>query len=74
MLDKDEFREEREEIRRMREQREQDPDYMEREPSLEKQQSEDCDNSLPMNVKKSYEPSSSSSSSSSRRSSSRSVL
>ena len=35
---------------------------MEREPSLEKQQSEESDNNLPMNVKKNYEPLSSSSS------------
>ena len=58
-------------------------DDIEREPSIDKQQSEDSDNSLPMNVKKSCEPSSSSrssrasggaSSSSSIRSSNRSVL
>ena len=65
----DEFREEREEMRSRRQQTDTDDD-LQREPSLEKQQSEQSDNSLPMNVKKSYEPSSSSS----RRSSNRSVL
>ena len=67
----DDFKEEREEMRNRREQIDTDDD-LELEPSLEKQQSEESDNSLPMNVKKSYEPSSSSSSS--RRSSNRSVL
>ena len=67
----DEFKEERDEMRSMREQIDTDDD-LQREPSIEKQQSEQSDNSLPVNVKKSYEPSSSSSSS--RRSSNRSVL
>ena len=69
MFGEDEFREEREEIRSRRQQIDTDDD-LQREPSIEKQQSEQSDNSLPMNVKKSYEASSSSS----RRSSNRSVL
>ena len=72
MFGEDEFKEEREEMRSRRQQIDTDDD-LELEPSLEKQQSEQSDNSLPMNVKKSYEASSSSSSSS-RRSSNRSVL
>ena len=71
MFGEDEFEEEREEMRNRRQQF--DNDDVEREATVEKQQSEQSDNSLPMNVKKSYEPSSSSSSSS-RRSSNRSVL
>ena len=70
MFGEDEFKEEREEMRSRRQQIDTDDD-LQREPSIEKQQSEQSDNSLPMNVKKSYEPSSSSSS---RRSSNRSVL
>ena len=72
MFGEDEFKEEREELRNRREQiEEEEEEYnVEKEASLRSQES---DNSLPMNVKKSYEPSSSSSSSS-RRSSNRSVL
>ena len=71
MFGEDEFKEEREELRNRREQIEEEEEYnVEKEASLRSQES---DNSLPMNVKKSYEPSSSSSSSS-RRSSNRSVL
>ena len=66
---RDEFAEEREEMRNRRQQIEEEE---ENEPTVEKQQTEESDNSLPMNVKKSYEPSSESSSS--RRSSNRSVL
>ena len=69
MFGDDEFKEEHDELRNRRQQMDNDDD-LQREPSLEKQQSEQSDNSLPMNVKKSYEPSSSSS----RRSSNRSVL
>ena len=65
----DEFAEEREEMRSRRQQIEQEE---ESEPPVEKQQSEQSEVDLPMNVKKSYEPSSSSSSS--RRSSNRSIL
>ena len=72
MFKEDEFGEEREELRNMKQRIEEDYDDLRNEPSVEKQQSEQRDNSLPMNVKKSYEPSSSSSSS--RRSSNRSVL
>ena len=61
MFGEDEFREEREELRNRREQIE-DDDF-ERETPIEYQKSEESDNSLSMNVKKSYEPSSSSSSS-----------
>ena len=64
MFGEDEFEEEREEMRNRRQQF--DNDDVEREATVEKQQSEQSDNSLPMNVKKSYEPSSSSSSSSRR--------
>ena len=67
---RDEFKEEREEMRNRRQQIEED-DYQ-RETPIEPQKSEESDNCLPMNVKKSYEPSSESSSS--RRSSNRSVL
>ena len=67
----DDFKEERDEMRNRRQQIDTDDD-LEVEPSLEKEESEQSDNSLPMNVKKSYEPSSSSSSS--RRSSNRSAL
>ena len=70
MFGDDEFKEEREEMRSRRQQI--DEDDLERETPIEPQKSEESDNSLPMNVKKSYEPSSSSSSS--RRSSNRSVL
>ena len=71
MFGEDEFKEEREELRNRKEQvEEEEEEYnVEKEASLRSQES---DNSLPMNVKKSYEPSSSSSSS--RRSSNRSVL
>ena len=69
MFGEDEFKEEREELRNRREQIEEEEYNVEKEASLRSQES---DNSLPMNVKKSYEPSSSSSSS--RRSSNRSVL
>ena len=65
----DASRAERDEMRSRRHQIDTDDD-LQREPSIEKQQSEQSDNSLPMNVKKSYEPSSSSS----RRSSNRSAL
>ena len=69
----------REEMRNRRQQIEQEE---ESEPPVEKQQTEESADSLPMNVKKSYDPSSSrssrasgeASSSSSRRSSNRSVL
>ena len=73
MFGEDEFEEEREELRNRREQIDTDEEQIivEPEASLRSQES---DNSLPMNVKKSYEPSSSSSSSSSRRSSNKSVL
>ena len=79
MFGDDEFKEEHDELRNRRQQMDNDDDLQRdaspearvlRDPSLEKQQSEQSDNSLPMNVKKSYEPSSSSS----RRSSNRSVL
>ena len=70
MFGEDEFKEEREEMRNRRQQIEDDD--LERETPIEPQKSEESDNSLPMNVKKSYEPSSSSSSS--RRSSNRSAL
>ena len=70
MFGDDEFREEREEMRNRRQQIEEDD--LERETPIEPQKSEESDNSLPMNVKKSYEPSSESSSS--RRSSNRSAL
>ena len=70
MFGDDEFKEEREEMRSRRQQI--DEDDLERETPIEPQKSEESDNSLPMNVKKSYEPSSSSSSS--RRSSNRSAL
>ena len=70
----DEFKEEREEMQNRRQQieEEEDDNNNENELSVEKQQTEESENSLPMNVKKSYEPSSESSSS--RRSSDRSVL
>ena len=68
MFGEDEFAEEREEMRSRRQQIEQEE---ESEPPVEKQQSEQSEVDLPMNVKKSYEPSSSSSS---RRSSNRSAL
>ena len=68
MFGEDEFKEEREEMRSRRQQIEEEEDL--HEAYVEKKQSEESDNSLPMNVKKSYEPSSSSS----RRSSNRSVL
>ena len=71
MFGEDEFKEEREEMRSRRQQIDTDEDV--NEPSVEKQKAEESDDDLPMNVKKSYEPSSSSSSSS-RRSSNRSVL
>ena len=70
MFGEDEFAEEREEMRNRRQHIEQEEDEIEQ--TVEKQQTEESDDSLPMNVKKSYEPSSSSSSS--RRSSNRSVL
>ena len=69
MFGEDEFAEEREEMRNRRQQIEQEEESA---PPVEKQQSEQSEVDLPMNVKKSYEPSSSSSSS--RRSSNRSVL
>ena len=81
MFGEDDFKEERDEMRSRRQQKENDDDDVE--ASIEKQQSQESDNSLPMNVKKSYEPSPSSSrssrgssraSSSSRRSANRSVL
>ena len=65
----DALAEEREEMRNRRQQIEEEE---ENEPTVEKTQTEDSNNSLPMNVKKSYEPSSESSSS--RRSSNRSIL
>ena len=67
----DEFKEEREGMRSRRQQIEEEEYEILREPSVEKQKTEESDVDLPMNVKKSYEPSSSSSS---RRSSNRSVL
>ena len=70
MFGDDEFKEEREEMRSRRQQI--DEDGLERETPIEPQKSEESDNSLPMNVKKSCEPSSESSSS--RRSSNRSAL
>ena len=72
LFGEDEFREEREELRNRREQIEDDD--LESETPIEQQKSEESDNSLPMNVKKSYEPSSSSSSSSRRSSTNRSAL
>ena len=70
MFGEDEYTEEREEMRNRRQQiEEEEEEPIVSEPSV---RSDDSDNSLPMNVKKSYEPSSESSSS--RRSSSRSVL
>ena len=63
------FKEEREELENMKQRIEEEE---ENEPTVEKQQTEDSESSLPMNVKKSYTPSSESSSS--RRSSDRSVL
>ena len=69
MFGEDEFKEEREEMRSRRQQIYTDEDV--NEPSVEKQKTEESDDDLPMNVKKSFEPSSSSSS---RRSSNRSVL
>ena len=70
MFGEDEFKEEREELRSRRQQIDTDEEQIivEREVSIRSQESDD---DLPMNVKKSYEPSSSSSS---RRSSNRSVL
>ena len=68
---KDKFKEEREELRNMKQPMKAEEEE-ENEPSVEKTQTEESNNSLPMNVKKSYEPSSASSSS--RRSSNRSVL
>ena len=80
----DEIREEREEVRNMKQRIEEDAQLEpgelrsardsddENELSVEKQKTEENDNSLPVNMKKSYEPSSASSSS--RRSSNRSVL
>ena len=70
MFGEDEFKEEREEMLSRRQQIDTDEEQIivEREASI---RSKESDNSLPMNVKKSYEPSSSSSS---RRSSNRSVL
>ena len=59
MFKEDEFKAERDEMRSRRQQIEVDED--EHEASVEKQKTEESDNSLPMNVKKSYEPSSSSS-------------
>ena len=67
----DALAEEREELNNMK-QRIEEEENDENELSVEKQQTEDSDSSLPINVKKSYEPSSESSSS--RRSSNRSVL
>ena len=66
----DALAEEREELRNTKQRIEEDD--LERETPIEPQKSEESNNSLPMNVKKSYEPSSESSSS--RRSSDRSVL
>ena len=66
---RDEFKEEGEELENTKQRIEEEE---ENEPTVEKQQTKDSDNSLPMNVKKSYEPSSESSSS--RRSSNRSVF
>ena len=80
----DEIREEREEVRNMKQRIEEDAQLEpgelrsardsddENELSVEKQKTEENDNSLPVNMKKSYEPSSASSSS--RISSNRSVL
>ena len=62
MFKEDEFKAERDEMRSRKQQIEVEED--EHEASVEKQKTEESDNSLPMNVKKSYEPSSSSSSSS----------
>ena len=67
----DEVAEEREELRNMK-QRTEEEDEKDNEPSVEKQKTEESENSLSMNVKNSYEHSSASSSS--RRSSNRSVL
>ena len=69
----DALAEEREELKNMKQRTEEEEEENdENELSVEKQQTEDSDSSLPINVKKSYEPSSESSSS--RRSSNRSVL
>ena len=70
MFREDEFKEETEEMRNRRHQN--DEEQEENEPPVEKEQTQESDDSLPMNVKKNYEPSSDSPSS--RRSSSRSVL
>ena len=69
MFSENEFKEEREELENMKQRIEQEE---ENEPTVEKTQTEDSESSLPMNVKKSYEPSSASSSS--RKSSNRNVL
>ena len=74
MFGNDEYEEGREELRRMREQREQQEQREGDEENVERvatEESQASSSSLPMNVKKSYEPSSSSSS---RRSSGRSAL
>ena len=68
----DALAEEREELKNMKQRIEEEEANDENELSVEKQQTEDSDSSLPINVKKSYEPSSESSSS--RRSSNRSAL
>ena len=70
MFSENEFKEEGEELENMKQRIVEEEE--ENEPTVEKQQTEDSESSLPMNVKKSYEPSSESSSS--RRSSDRSVL
>ena len=72
MFGEDEFKEEREELRNIKQRMEDEEEGKDSEPSVEKQKTEESENSLSMNVKKSYEPSSASSSS--RRSSNRSAL
>ena len=62
MFGEDEYKEEREELRNRRQQIEQEEEEEIQEQIEEKEKEEDEDDDLPMNVKKSYEPSSSSSS------------
>ena len=75
MFGEDEHKEEREELRNRRQQIEQEEEQIEeKEEDEEEEQIEEEEKDLPMNVKKSYEPSSSSSSSSRRSSTNRSAL
>ena len=77
MFGEDEYKEEREELRNRRQQIEQEEEQIQEQIEEEKDASSDASRGsrdLPMNVKKSYQPSSSSSSSSRRSSTNRSVL